>query len=89
MKKSNPLLAKYLSFEHGNMLAQMTPKQIETEYVSKAYNGFGFDFHNKIIPEVQEQLMNDVQPDDWVLDIGCGNGEYRKVLPDTCVYIGM
>lgn len=31
----------------------MKPFEIEKEYVEKAYNGFGFDFHNKVIEEVR------------------------------------
>ena len=56
MKKHNPLLLKYLSQQHGTLLEQLDPKEIEQRYVEEAYNGFGFDFHNKVIEEVKEML---------------------------------
>lgn len=30
-------------------MQDLTSSDIEREYVEKAYNGFGFDFHNKVI----------------------------------------
>lgn len=63
MKKNNPLLTKYLSQQHSKELSALTPSQIEREYVEKAYNGFGFDFHNKVIPEVKEYMEKEFEAD--------------------------
>lgn len=58
----------------------------------EAYEGFGFDFHNRAIPSVEqlaeqikESLMSDIEANCNfaavnVLDIGCGNGEYRLLF---------
>jgi cyclopropane fatty-acyl-phospholipid synthase-like methyltransferase len=87
MKKNNPLLTKYLSQQHSQLLAEMSPEQIEKEYVDKAYNGFGFDFHNKVIEEIKVLLETEVQAGDLLLDLGCGNGEYLKYASKGSFYV--
>lgn len=89
MKKANPLLTKYLSEGHSKVLESLSPLQIEREFVWNAYNAFGFDFHNKVIPEVKALLETEVQEGEVVLDIGCGNGEYLKYLPPGVFYLGV
>ena len=49
MKKNNPLLIKYLNEAHSKEISKMSSEELEKEYVERAYNGFGFDFHNKVI----------------------------------------
>lgn len=89
MKKHNPLLTKYLSKMHLQQLEGLTPARIEQEYVHQAYNGFGFDFHNKVIPEVSAYLKEDLKEGDFVADLGCGNGEYKKHVRDDVFYVGV
>lgn len=57
--------------------------------MEEAYNGFGFDFHNRVIGEVREWIQKDIQAGsgDIVLDLGCGNGEYGKYLPEGVYYL--
>ncbi len=50
MKKSNSLLTKYMCEENKQKLQVMSDKEIYNEYVTRAYNSFGYDFHNRVIP---------------------------------------
>jgi SAM-dependent methyltransferase len=59
MKKNNPLLKKYMCEENKQKLKEMNADEIYKEYVTKAYNSFGYDFHNKVIPEVKEYLSEE------------------------------
>lgn len=70
MKKSNPLLQKYLSQTHG--LEKVPAHEVYQKYVVEAYNSFGYNFHNKIIQQIRSWV--DVLPGQVVLDVGCGNG---------------
>jgi len=50
MKKQNPLLTKYLfDNTHKLTLLNQTPSSLYKKYVLDAYDGFGFDFHNRVI----------------------------------------
>jgi SAM-dependent methyltransferase len=96
MKKNNPLLIKYMCEENKQKLKGMNADEIYKEYVTKAYNSFGYDFHNKVIPEVKQYLseeslsVEESQECKLVLDIGCGNGEYKRHLEsDKFYYIGV
>ncbi len=80
MKKNNPLLKKYMSQKYNKELSKLKPNEIEFEFVEKSYNGFGYDFHNKVIPEIQQYMQKQIESHDLVLDIGCGNGEYLKYI---------
>ncbi len=45
--------------ENKQKLKEMNADEIYKEYVTKAYNSFGYDFHNKVIPEVKEYLSEE------------------------------
>jgi hypothetical protein len=54
MKKGNPLLAKYVA-EHLNnpQLETLSKEQLYRQHVLEAYDGFGFDFHNRAVAGVE------------------------------------
>lgn len=57
--------------------------------MEEAYDGFGYNFHNKVIDEVRESVQRDLEEGDLVLDVGCGNGEYRQIMDKPIFYFGM
>jgi SAM-dependent methyltransferase len=42
-----------------------------------------------VIAEVKELMEKELRDGDIILDIGCGNGEYRKYVPKSVFYIGI
>ena len=75
MKKTNPLLLKYLAHENVAEVDENTEKEL----VEDVYNEFGHTFSNPIHPRVLE-FIDGLQPCSVVLDIGCGNGNYTAIL---------
>lgn len=79
MKRHNPLLKQYLAKRQPADLTKLSAKEIEDEYVERAYNAFGWTFSNPLHPKVCS-FIDGIHPGSLVLDVGCGNGYYMKLI---------